>query len=188
MYSFVFLWTPALSPNDEIIPHGMIFATMMVACMIGSSFAGQLLGDKDLRPEKYMQYVFLASAASLALPIVLKIFPFQANYTPGQSITLEGQITMLGFLVFECLVGIFWPSMMKMRATYVPEEIRSTVMNCFRIPLNLFVCIILYNVALFPLTAMFAMCSLFLVSAAYLQRKLEIITSPPLRGAAPTQV
>lgn len=188
MYSFVFLWTPALSPNDEIIPHGMIFATMMVACMIGSSFAGQLLGDKDLRPEKYMQYVFLASAVSLALPVALKIFPFQANYAPGQSITLEGQITMLGFLVFECLVGIFWPSMMKMRATYVPEEIRSTVMNCFRIPLNLFVCIILYNVALFPLTAMFAMCSLFLVSAAYLQRKLEIITSPPMRGAAPNQV
>ena len=177
MYSFVFLWTPALSPNDEIIPHGMIFATMMVACMIGSSVAGQLLGNKDMRPEKYMQYVFLASAASLFLPVVLKFFPFEANYMSGQSITLEGKLTMLGFLVFEALVGIFWPSMMKMRATYVPEEIRSTVMNCFRIPLNLFVCVILYNVALFPLSSMFAMCAFFLVSAAYLQRKLEIITS-----------
>lgn len=182
MYSFVFLWTPALSPNDEIIPHGMIFATMMVACMIGSSFAGQLLGDKDMRPEKYMQYVFLASAASLALPVVLKMFPFEQNYSSGQSITFEGKLIMMGFLVFECLVGIFWPSMMKMRATYVPEEIRSTVMNCFRIPLNLFVCVILYNVALFPLTSMFAMCSFFLIAAAYLQRKLEIITSVPTRG------
>jgi MFS family permease len=109
MYSFVFLWTPALSPNDEIIPHGMIFATMMVACMIGSSVAGQLLGNKDMRPEKYMQYVFLASAASLFLPVVLKFFPFEANYMSGQSITLEGKLTMLGFLVFEALVGIFWP-------------------------------------------------------------------------------
>ena len=27
----------------------------------------------------------------------------------------------------------------------MPEEVRSTVMNFFRIPLNLFVCIILYN-------------------------------------------
>ena len=177
MYSFVFLWTPALSPNEEIIPHGMIFATMMVACMIGSSIAGQLLAEKDLRPEKYMQYVFLASAASLSLPILVNMLPFPQ--TAGNSITLEGQIIMLGFLVFEGLVGIFWPSMMKMRATYVPEEIRSTVMNCFRIPLNLFVCIVLYNVALFPLSAMFAMCTLFLIGAAYLQRKLEIITAVP---------
>ncbi len=177
MYSFVFLWTPALSPNEEIIPHGMIFATMMVACMIGSSIAGQLLAEKDLRPEKYMQYVFLASAASLSLPIFVNILPFPQ--TAGNSITLEGQIIMLGFLVFEGLVGIFWPSMMKMRATYVPEEIRSTVMNCFRIPLNLFVCIVLYNVALFPLSAMFAMCTLFLIGAAYLQRQLEIITAVP---------
>lgn len=75
---------------------------------------------------------------------------------------------MFGFLVFECLVGIFWLSMMKMRATYVFEEIRSTVMNCFRILFNFFVCIILYNVVLFFLMVMFVMCLLFLVFVAYL--------------------
>ena len=37
--------------------------------------------------------------------------------------------------------------MMTMRASYVPEELRSTIINCFRIPLNMFVCIILYNVS-----------------------------------------
>jgi hypothetical protein len=47
----------------------------------------------------------------------------------------------------QVIVGVFWPSMMTMRAHYVPEEIRSTIINCFRIPLNLFVCIILYNVS-----------------------------------------
>jgi hypothetical protein len=36
--------------------------------------------------------------------------------------------------------------MMTVRAHYIPEELRSTIINCFRIPLNLFVCIILYNV------------------------------------------
>ena len=84
---------------------------------------------------------------------------------------------MLAFLVFEAMVGIFWPSMMKMRSQYVPEEVRSTVMNFFRIPLNLFVCLILYNVALFPLSAMFAMCSIFLVCAAFLQKKLETLSN-----------
>ena len=43
MYTFVFLWTPALSPHGEHIPHGMIFACFMVASMAGSALAGQLL-------------------------------------------------------------------------------------------------------------------------------------------------
>ena len=30
MYTFVFLWTPALSPEGEHLPHGMIFACFMV--------------------------------------------------------------------------------------------------------------------------------------------------------------
>lgn len=30
MYTFVFLWTPALSPKGEHLPHGMIFACFMV--------------------------------------------------------------------------------------------------------------------------------------------------------------
>ena len=33
------------------------------------------------------------------------------------------------------------------RSAYVPEETRSTIINCFRIPLNLFVCVVLYNVS-----------------------------------------
>ncbi len=62
-------------------------------------------------------------------------------------LSVQGQVQLLAFCVFEVIVGIFWPSMMTMRAHYVPEELRSTIINFFRIPLNLFVCIILYNVS-----------------------------------------
>jgi hypothetical protein len=65
----------------------------------------------------------------------------------GDGLALQGQVQMIAFCVFEVCVGLFWPSMMKMRATYVPEEMRSTIINYFRIPLNLFVCIVLYNVS-----------------------------------------
>ena len=54
----------------------------------------------------------------------------------------------MAFCIFEICVGLFWPSMMKMRAAHVPEEMRSTIMNFFRIPLNIFVCMVLYNVSL----------------------------------------
>jgi hypothetical protein len=35
---------------------------------------------------------------------------------------------------------------LRYRSAYVPEEMRSTIINFFRIPLNLFVCVVLYNV------------------------------------------
>ena len=65
----------------------------------------------------------------------------------GGSIKFAGCIQLIGFCVFEACVGLFWPSIMKMRSQYIPEDARSTIMNFFRIPLNIFVCIVLYNVS-----------------------------------------
>ncbi|KAK1409087.1 hypothetical protein QVD17_35612 [Tagetes erecta] len=178
MYTFVFLWTPALSPNDEDIPHGFIFATFMLASMLGSSVAARLMARSSPRVESYMQIVFLVSAASLLLPIVTNLFisPLEVK---GEGISLGASIQLVGFCAFEGCVGIFWPSIMKMRSQYIPEEARSTIMNFFRIPLNIFVCIILYNVNAFPITIMFGMCSIFLFVASVLQRRLLVITDKP---------
>jgi hypothetical protein len=52
----VFLWTPALSPHGEDVPHGFIFATLMLASMVGSAFAGRLL-SANRAPETYMAKV-----------------------------------------------------------------------------------------------------------------------------------
>ncbi|MBA0564047.1 hypothetical protein Golob_009005, partial [Gossypium lobatum] len=97
----------------------------------------------------------------------------------GGSISFAGCLQLLGFCTFEACVGIFWPSIMKMRSQYIPEEARSTIMNFFRIPLNIFVCIVLYNVNAFPITVMFGMCSIFLFVASILQRRLMAISDKP---------
>ena len=94
----------------------------------------------------------------------------------GGSISFGGSVQLLGFCIFESCVGIFWPSIMKMRSQYIPEEARSTIMNFFRIPLNLFVCVVLYNVNAFPIAVMFGMCSIFLFIAAILQRRLMFVS------------
>ncbi len=73
MYTFVFLWTPALSPNKQIIPHGFIFATFMLASMLGSSLASRLLARTDLKVESYMQFVFVVAAGSLCLPVLISV-------------------------------------------------------------------------------------------------------------------
>ncbi|BBH03520.1 Major facilitator superfamily protein [Prunus dulcis] len=178
MYTFVFLWTPALSPNDEEIPHGFIFATFMLASMLGSSLASRLMAASSPKVESYMQIVFVVSAASLLLPIVTTLFIAPSN-VKGGSMSLSGYTQLIGFCIFEACVGIFWPSIMKMRSQYIPEEARSTIMNFFRIPLNIFVCVVLYNVDAFPITIMFGMCSIFLSVAAVLQRRLMVIADGP---------
>ena len=63
--------------------------------------------------------------------------------------TLSGKVQLFAFCVFEACVGVFWPSIMKLRSQYVPEGSRSTILNFFRIPVNIFVCVVLYNVSYF---------------------------------------
>ncbi|KAL6986471.1 hypothetical protein U1Q18_019834 [Sarracenia purpurea var. burkii] len=174
MYTFVFLWTPALSPNDEDIPHGFIFATFMLASMLGSSIASRLMARSSLKVESYMQIVFAISAVSLFSPVVTNLL-VPPSGVKGGSISFSGCIQLFGFCAFEACVGIFWPSIMKMRSQYIPEEARSTIMNFFRIPLNIFVCVVLYNVDAFPITVMFGMCSIFLFVASILQKRLMVI-------------
>ncbi|KAK8530871.1 hypothetical protein V6N12_013371 [Hibiscus sabdariffa] len=64
---------PALSPNDEDIPHCFIFATFMLSSMLGSSVASRLLAHQSSRPESYMQTVFTISSVSLLLPVVTNV-------------------------------------------------------------------------------------------------------------------
>jgi MFS transporter, MFS domain-containing protein family, molybdate-anion transporter len=73
MYTFVFLWTPALSPNDEDIPHGFIFATFMLSSMLGSSIASRLMAHAKPKVESYMQIVFIISALTLLLPVLTNV-------------------------------------------------------------------------------------------------------------------
>ena len=176
MYTFVFLWTPALSPLGEQIPHGFIFAMFMVASMAGSALAGKLL-NSNYKPERYMQYVFLVAGLCLMVPALYHtVSPPNSVAKSSAGISTSGMIQCVAFCVFESMVGVFWPSMMTMRAHYLPEGMRSTLINFFRIPLNIFVCVVLYNVSSFPLGVMFGMCSLFLYVALLCQRQLAHIT------------
>jgi MFS transporter, MFS domain-containing protein family, molybdate-anion transporter len=71
MYTFVFLWTPALSPDGQKVPHGMVFSCFMTACMVGSAASGLLL--KMYQPHQYMVWVYLVSALSMAVPFMFHL-------------------------------------------------------------------------------------------------------------------
>ena len=63
------------------------------------------------------------------------------------------------FLLFETSVGVFYPSYGVIKSEEIPEEIRSSVMNIFRIPLNAFVVILLLKIKYLSPQIVFSVCT-----------------------------
>ena len=164
MYVFVFMWTPALSSTSPSpIYHGWIFASFMISVLIGSSLFQYLL-SQSMRVERVALYMFVVAAASLLLPA----------FTDSHS------LRFLSFCVFEVCVGMFWPSLGFMRSRYVPEEVRATVMNIFRIPLNMIVVLVLVNIERLEQFQVFLLCFTCMLPAVFCQWRLcEVVLDAP---------
>jgi len=169
MYIFVLEWTPALTQalnkanidktdnKNPPIPHGYVFASYMVAMMVGSNSFKVLCNYAT--PESFMRAIVLIAGVCLSVPVFMP----------------DAQLIMfIAFLVFEFCIGVFWPAMATMRSKYVPEEARATVMNYFRIPLNLMVVVILLKE--FPLKIIFIGCVAFLGIAGFCMSLLYRLT------------
>lgn len=137
MYIFVFLWTPALGTKN--IPFGLIFATFMVMISIGSG-------------------IFKVTAVQTEqLPYVIFFLSILATIVTISSLHNEYMV-FTSFLVFELACGIMFPTYGSLRATYIPDEYRTTVMNIYRIPLNMFVIIVLLINKYISLEVSFCIC------------------------------
>jgi len=118
MYQMVFYWTLALTKPDMVTPHGLIFATFMLCCMMGSSLFGVFISTYSCRA---MLWRPLAVAA-VALGTV--------------AVTDNVMCVYVGFLVFEVCVGMYFPCIGTIKSEVVPEQSRAAVYNLFRVPLN----------------------------------------------------
>jgi len=157
MYTFVFMWTPALKTLEESLAEengttleestaqylGLIFAVFMVCVMVGSSVFKILAAKREnlFRIPLYMHLVATVSMASIALFLDNKLLVYSM------------------FLVFEATVGVFYPSYGMIKSEKIPEDIRSAVMNIFRIPLNIFVVLLLLKVKYLSSEAVFTVCT-----------------------------
>jgi len=132
MYTFVFMWTPALTDptSDTKPPYGLIFATFMVACMAGSSLFSLIHSRTD--PSAVIYIPLSVSALALSVPIF----------------TSNPNIVVIGFLVFEVCVGIYFPAISTLKGEIVPEQGRAAIYNLFRVPLNAIVlCVLLTDLS-----------------------------------------
>ncbi|KAJ3004209.1 Molybdate-anion transporter, partial [Thoreauomyces humboldtii] len=128
MYTFVFLWSPVLeaAAGKANIPFGLIFAAFMVSIMIGSVVFKVLL-RRGAKHEDIAVWTFAVACVSLLLPVIFS----------------DETTLFFSFNLFELCCGLYFPTLGTLRSKLVPEETRTTVMNVFRVPLNLIVVVAL---------------------------------------------
>lgn len=161
MYTFVFMWTPALQETEEDgrepepLPFGLIFASYMVAIMLGSSVFKILVVKYHVVAESVGKFVFGTAACSLLIPVI----------------TSNKSLITLAFITFEMMCGMYFPCMGTLRGKYVPEASRAAIMNIFRVPLNLLVVLVLWKVKFLANGTVFFICTGWLLLATVLHVK-----------------
>jgi len=153
MYTFVFNWTPALSNQLSTPAFGMVFASFLMAYMCGSS-TFDLLRGRGASATRLAQWAFgLGAIAFLVAGCMFKM-----------SLDVQNLVTIYGgFLLFEFCCGLYFPSVSTIKAQLVPESIRSTVYNLYRVPMNAIVLtVLLGNISM---TCVFVTCFVLLASA-----------------------
>ena len=132
MYTFVFMWVPALQNltegKGERLPIEIIFACMMVCISIGGriysiSRSSSWFCFRRLEVVGLVIFCFAAVAKLLAM------------------VFIESSIWVVlsCFFVFEACVGAFFAWAATMRSKYFDEGVMTTVTNVFRLPLNIIV-------------------------------------------------
>ncbi len=158
MYTFVFMWTPALKTAEESKAEeegraleegtsqylGVIFACFMVCVMVGSSVF-KLTNTSKTR--LYKIPLILHGVSFITMLLITVFYDHKL-------------VVYICFLVFEISVGVFYPAYGVIKSEKLPEEIRSSVMNIFRIPLNAFVVLLLLKIKFLSPPIVFGVCTL----------------------------
>ena len=133
MYIFVFFWAPTLISARSLeaagspLPFGLIFSCFMCAVMLGSTIFGFIKPDNV--PDACHLMLSILVLASYGL-----IFPTW-QISEGWS--------FWSFVLFEVCVGLYFPTMSRLKSEVVDDAVRAKVYGFMRLPLNLFIAIAL---------------------------------------------
>jgi len=120
---FGFMWTPLLLhlTQGSELNVGLVYATFMISLMIGSSVPKIVRAfPLKVSPEKMLMCSLAIGTISLASITVQK--------------TLAGALCAL--ILYEMVFGSFIPTLGSMKARIIPEHIRATMTNTFKVLTN----------------------------------------------------
>lgn len=104
-----------------------VFTLFMMSLMVGSSCFKAV----------YLYYEKNSFAVVKIVSCLITIAFFIAN------LGISYQSTLYSFLIFEVAVGMLYPTYSKIKSEHLPNKNRGTLMNIFKIPLNIIVIFLL---------------------------------------------
>ena len=133
MYLFVFFWSPALissrslANNDSSPPFGIIFSCFMCAMMLGSLVFSTAKPGTAREAARLMLSILALASYALLIPVLQR----------------SEIVTFWSFALFEVCVGMYFPTMSRLKSEIVEDAVRAKVYGLMRLPLNIFVVIAL---------------------------------------------
>lgn len=133
MYTFVILWVPTLAsmvpggkPDEKDFAvfgqgQGWIFAAMMLCISLGGQVFEAMMTVTSV--EKGTAMICIIASASMIVPIMSDSF----------------FIVLASFLVVETCVGASFGALATVRSHLLPDQLQASIMNIFRVPLNILV-------------------------------------------------
>lgn len=149
----VFMWVPTMLrvvPEGNL-PTGIVFSCFMICITIGGILFKWMLNITTV--ERGSILVFLAAAVAMLVPI------YTNNY----------MYVLAAFLVIEVVVGMFYACAATMRSEYIPDALQSSIMNIFRLPLNILVVVGTKMSDSANPNLVFATCAIWFAGASFLQ-------------------
>lgn len=164
MYSFVFMWVPTMlgALQGRSLPTGLVFSSFMTCMSLGGLLFSPHLLLGFLTAEKLAVGVFLVGALALSVPV------FSHSLIP----------VLLSFIVFETCVGVFFPCLGLLRSKVIPDSIQGSVMNIFRVPLNVLVVVGTKLTDIYPTQTVFSIIVTWLLVGAAMQVALVMAMGP----------
>lgn len=123
MQLFVFMWTPLLEETAGGYIHpGSVFVCFMLARLIGCEMFELFKIIMQTNSYKITIYITVSSCLS-----------FLVDY-----FTRQFNIRFFMFVYYDGASGIFYPMMSSLKSQMIPEKLRTTIMNFFRMPTSIF--------------------------------------------------
>ncbi|CAF1508998.1 unnamed protein product [Adineta steineri] len=149
IYVYAIEWTPALERAHiwairEPLPLGIIYSSFMFFNMLGTIVFKPLA--KRFRVQSFLPVVIMVTVFSFCMLVIVP------NVQP---------IVLGSFCLYEFCVGIYLPSISVLRSQYLPDSVRATLMNYFRVPrVALMFIVMIWHL---PLVVIFTFCGLMSV-------------------------
>lgn len=129
MYLFVYFWAPALiasrtaDRDTSSPPFGLIFSCFMCALMLGSLVFSSLKLDNTREAARLMLTILALASYGMLIPVL----------------SGSEKVKFWSFALFEACVGLYSPTMSKLKSDLIDDSVRAKVYGFMRLPLNVFV-------------------------------------------------